>query len=167
MKTDEAELADLQKALDAKKTSMEQKKITNQEELDQIKAIRLQIATSRKALPAQAEAETSAPVDAAPATTSPLPQPLTDVVRMMQALLDSVKTLPDLPVAAQQQMQTLQTTINSSIAPMMTDGSVPPTSTQFGPALQNKPSAAAGAHPYAEANSGKQPAWGDAHGDDS
>ena len=146
---------------------MEEKKTTNQEELDQIKAIRLQIATSRRALPAQAEAETTSHVDAAPATNMPLPQPLTDVVRMMQALLDSVKTLPDLPVAAQQQMQTLQTTIDSSLAPMMTNGSTPPASTQFGPAVQNKPSAAAGAHPYAEANSGKKPAWGDAHGDDS
>ena len=146
---------------------MAQRQTTNQEALDQIKAIRLQIAMSRKTLPAQPASEEQPPVVTEPPAHMSLPQTLTDVVNMMQTLLDSMKAIPNATTAAQQQLQALQTTIDANIKPLLTTTTPPPAPSQFGPALQSKPSNAASVHPYGEADKNAKPAWGDGQGDNS
>ena len=164
---DEDELASLQKAVDDRKADMEKRQVSNQEALDQITAIRTQITMSRKTLPASTAAEETPQAATEPTSVTSLPQPLTDVMRMMQSLLDSVKAIPNMPTEAQQQMQTLQTTIDTNIKPMMSVATPPPVSSQFGPAAPSKTSSAASAHPYAEADKSKKTMWGDCQGDDA
>ena len=165
--SDEEELAELQKAVDAKKEAMAQRHVTNQESLEQIKMIRMQIATSRKLLPAQAEKEDQHPGGTEAPQMPAMPQPLVDAVGMMQALLESLKNIPNAPSVAQEQMQALQSTLDTQVKPLITSASSSTPPSNFGPAVQTKPSTSVTVHPYATPEKDKNIVWGDGVGDDA